>query len=254
MKLLLKNPLKHLLVSQKFGVNGLPIYNEQGLAGHNGTDFITGFGTEVYASTDGMAYYQIDSAGGHGVIVITSEQFEYKGEQIYFKTIYWHLIDPIKHPEYESPIQDFPLGKQVKAGDIIGYADSTGLSTGNHLHFGLKPLKKINDNLYQNIEQENGYFGAINPEPYLEGATVVKDFFLKDLKLNMVHPDVMRLQVWLNKNGYPLTATGIGSTGHETANFGKLTLGAVKRFQGANNLPQTGYFGPLSRAVINKIN
>lgn len=38
-----------------------------------------------------------------------------------------------------------------------------------------------------------------------------------------------------------------------TGNFFSLTLAAVKQFQAANNLPSTGYFGPMSRAVANSL-
>ncbi len=254
MKLILKYPLKHPYVTQGFNDNALSVYGAQGMKGHGGVDFVANHGTEVYASHDGVAYYQIDDAGGHGVIIITEEQFEYKDREAYYKSIYWHLINPLSEPEYRSPIQDFPYGKKVKTGELIGYADNTGTSTGNHLHWGLKPVEKVNNYLYKNIEQDNGYFGAIDPILYLELSTPIllkPILFSKDLKFRMMDPDVLRLQQYLNTHGFILAESGVGSLGHETVSFGALTLAAVKRFQEANCLPQTGYFGPLSRAVIN---
>lgn len=48
--------------------------------------------------------------------------------------------------------------EQVKAGDLIGYADNTGkYTTGSHLHFGLRPVL---------FKPDNGYNGWIDPEPY----------------------------------------------------------------------------------------
>lgn len=255
MKLILKKPVKFWFITQNFG-NVLEMYTGLGFKGHSGMDLATGHGTEIYASHDGTAYYQIDEKGGHGVVIITDKQYEYNGGEAYFKTIYWHLIDPIKEPEYKSPIQDFPWGKQVKAGDLIGYSNNTGFSTGDHLHYGLKPVAKTGEsnNSWGNLEQKNGYFGAIDPLPYMEGVTPSATFvFMKDLKLHMTHPDVLALQKWLNNNGYPVATSGAGSKGLETSFFGGLTFAAVKRFQKANNLPQTGFFGPLSRGVINKI-
>lgn len=41
--------------------------------------------------------------------------------------------------------------------------------------------------------------------------------------------------------------------GTATGNFYSLTLAAVKKFQVENNLPSTGYFGPMSRAIANQI-
>ena len=59
------------------------------------------------------------------------------------KTIYWHLIK-------EIPVK---VGQKVQAGDVVGYADNTGFSTGDHLHFGLKPQEKgENDWTWVNIE------------------------------------------------------------------------------------------------------
>ena len=42
-------------------------------------------------------------------------------------------------------------------------------------------------------------------------------------------------------------------SGQITGNFFSLTLSAVKRFQTAKSLPPTGYFGPMSRTVANKL-
>ena len=63
-------------------------------------------------------------------------------------------------------------------------------------------------------------------------------------------PDILQLQQWLNANGYPVAQTGAGSPGNETNIFGPHTYHALINFQAAHDLPQTGYFGPLTRAAI----
>lgn len=63
-------------------------------------------------------------------------------------------------------------------------------------------------------------------------------------------PDILALQQWLNANGYPLAQSGVGSPGQETDIFGPHTYRALLKFQAAHDLPQTGYFGPLTRAAI----
>lgn len=74
------------------------------------------------------------------------------------KSIYWH----IKKGSFKVKV-----GDKVKAGDLLAEADNTGMSTGSHLHFGIKPvLKGEADWTWYNIEQSNGYLGAIDPEPY----------------------------------------------------------------------------------------
>jgi murein DD-endopeptidase MepM/ murein hydrolase activator NlpD len=169
MKLSLYFPRKPLWTNQAFG-NVLPVYTSMGLKGHNGIDFFAAHGDPIYAAHDGTAFVETDSGQGHGVVLITHETFEYNMQHVYFKTIYWHLIDNI-------PVKN---GQQIKAGDLLGYADNTGLSTGDHLHFGLKPIlpgvpptagdaPDLNIGGWVNVEQNNGYLGAIDPRPYFNG-------------------------------------------------------------------------------------
>ena len=255
MKLSLKFPVTSTFISQKFG-NPLSIYIQQGMKGHNGIDIVTRHGQEVFASHDGMAYYQIDSAGGHGVVVITDEKYEYDGGEARMKTIYWHMCDPIKEPQFHSPIQDYPWGKQVKQGELLGYADSTGQSSGDHLHWALKPVATYGEsnNSFYNLEQKNGYYGCIDPMPYVNAPTTPINAFTRDLKLGMVHDDVKRLQIWLNDHNYPVALVGVGSEGKETRTFGRLTQQALIIFQKANKIePSVGYFGAKTRAFINNL-
>ena len=72
-------------------------------------------------------------------------------------------------------------------------------------------------------------------------------YFTRNLGLGMSGSDVRALQQQLNLRGFPLAPTGAGSHGKETTYFGSLTKAAVTRFQKANNLPATGFFGPLTR-------
>jgi hypothetical protein len=63
-------------------------------------------------------------------------------------------------------------------------------------------------------------------------------------------PDILALQQFLNTHGFPLVSTEWGSPGNETDTFGLHTYAALVKFQAANDLPATGYFGPLTRAKI----
>ncbi len=96
----------------------------------------------------------------------------------------------------------------------------------------------------------HGYFQE-NYMPFINDVGALFPLkFKKDLFLGMTDVDVLDLQRWLNKHGYPIATSGPGSAGHETNYFGNLTQQAVKKFQSINGINSTGYFGPLSRAFI----
>src|ERR1035437_7038364 len=140
MKFLISYPLEKIVITQKFGENpqmySLPQYG--GIKGHNGIDYVAPIGTPIYATHDGMAYYEYDGNQGEGVVLRTNESFDDgKGGQCFYKTIYWHMCDPVVHPEFTSPIYKAVGFKpdqtgvsntscNVQNGNLIGYADNTG--------------------------------------------------------------------------------------------------------------------------------
>ncbi|MER8473291.1 M23 family metallopeptidase [Mesorhizobium sp. M1328] len=87
---------------------------------HKGVDWAAPVGTPIAAAFDGEISFQGDG-GGYGNLVKISHG---SGRE----TRYAHM-------------QKFAIvggvGTKVKAGDIIGYIGTTGLSTGPHLHFEL---------------------------------------------------------------------------------------------------------------------
>jgi len=134
-------------ISQGFGENQLPIYHELGLLGHNGIDVTLENGDAIYACHDGKIEFAgqdsyTNGPAGLGIVLKTDG----------YKTIYWHLQSFAVSP-----------GDMVKMGQLIGYGDNTGMSTGPHLHFGLK-LLDINGDV---INRNNGYDGAVDPSPYI---------------------------------------------------------------------------------------
>lgn len=173
MKLTLYYPVTPVHFNQLFGQNLNPIYKAEGLPGHNGIDFMANHGQPVYAAHDGQASFQIDAKGGHGVVLVTDQLYDDLDSTkppCYYKTIYWHLCDGLKEPKFQSPIADKTGFVSVKRGDLIGYADNTGTSTGDHLHFGLKPVMRGEQwGTSYNLLQDNGYAGAIDPQPFLNG-------------------------------------------------------------------------------------
>lgn len=135
--------------TQGFGDNYQLYKDKFGLNGHNGLDFALENGDPVYASHDGTAQAQIDGDSGIGVVITGKE----------CKTIYWHLKQTIKTGSWE-----------VKTGDLIGYGDNTGWSTGQHLHYGLKLLSNG-----EVLNRDNGFDGAVDPTPYLVWPNMTAD-------------------------------------------------------------------------------
>lgn len=163
MKLELFYPLKNpFFVTQKFGENLSPLYKELGLLGHNGWDIIGQYGQLVRAAHDGIVTFSGEGgSGGLGVVVRTFNKREYNGGEVFFKSIYWHL---------KPGSIRVKASQEVKVGDILGEADTTGSAKGAHLHFGLKPIKQGEAEwVWENVEQNNGYKGAIDPAPYWNG-------------------------------------------------------------------------------------
>jgi murein DD-endopeptidase MepM/ murein hydrolase activator NlpD len=157
-------PIKPSIITQPFGVNG-DFYQKNGIniLGHNGVDLVASDGQVCRAAHDGVVTFTgEDSKGGLGVVLRTFDEYDYQDGSAYYKTIYWHL---------KPNTFKVKPGQEVKVGDALAECDNTGLSTGTHLHFGLKPVAKTGEEdwAWQNIEQNNGYLGAIDPAPYFNG-------------------------------------------------------------------------------------
>lgn len=262
----LKRPLRQWYVNQKFGENnacvdlatgkntilcdGLhppagykSVYSQ--MKGHNALDLMAITGTEVYSAHDGIVEeVENDPARGLGLGIVSFDKFPIvETGNTCVKTRYWHL-------------KSFAVkkGDLIKAGQIIGYANNTGYSAGSHLHFELKPvtyrLKDGKISFLKNTLQDNGYFGAIDPSPYLEGSI----YFPFDLSRGMRNEYVKVLQECLISLGFAISSP--------TGYFGDETFFAVKAFQKKYKksvlwamglkLP-TGYFGASSRRKMEEL-
>ncbi len=237
------NPQGHVVTK---GTNSCPIgfadfYISIGMLGHNGEDVATLYGQPVYAAHDGWVdEVSTEVNRGLGVGLRTHEMFDFEGGTYYARTRYWHFKG-----------MNVKMNDLVKCGDLIGWADSTGNSSGNHLHFELIPY--VNGNIFPN----NGYFGKVDPHPYWTGKYAQEKFlFLRDLELGQDNDEVARLQMKLQQLGYfPLSQKCTGF-------YGAITRAAVFTFQTENitnlsfkakNLYRGRYFAQQSRDALNKL-
>ncbi|MDD3052208.1 MAG: peptidoglycan DD-metalloendopeptidase family protein [Candidatus Cloacimonetes bacterium] len=142
-KTFLRSPLNYKRISSHFSTGRLhPILKT--VRPHDGVDYAAPYGTPVEASADGIVIHAgwLDGhspvngrKGGYGKTVKIKHNNGYE-------TLYGHL---------SSFAENLYVGKKVSQRDVIGYVGSTGLSTGDHLHYSiyqhgaaLDPLKLNN--------------------------------------------------------------------------------------------------------------
>jgi murein DD-endopeptidase MepM/ murein hydrolase activator NlpD len=135
-------PVKPFIVSQPFGDNRIcisldgtnkiincdghnpPVGYESlyGEKGHLGCDLVAKHNQEVYAAQSGKVY-KIDTNPKTGLDV----RIEHNEAGLKLRTIYEHLLG------YQPKV-----GQYVEVGELIGWADNTGYSSGNHLHLQME--------------------------------------------------------------------------------------------------------------------
>lgn len=94
---------------------------------------------------------------------------------------------------------------------------------------------------------------VVVPSTPVYTAPAVSTSFTRDLRVGMSGADVKRLQQILNKQGFVIATTGIGSPGLESTYFGPKTSVALTKFQKAKALPAVGWAGPKTRAYLNSL-
>jgi murein DD-endopeptidase MepM/ murein hydrolase activator NlpD len=160
--------------------NSMDFYTSIGMLGHNGIDIATWRGEEVRHSGfyDGWMKIEKDSSGGIGVDVVSNEPLKFRAEFVpddmkkilkkegeyyisHVKTRHWHLKAPVGADR-----------KKISYGQIIGLADNTGASSGDHLHFCVKWCDENGNNI---IAPNNGYFGAMDFTPFYRHDVYAKD-------------------------------------------------------------------------------
>lgn len=152
-------------LTQRWGENP-DIYARFGLKGHNGVDWALPNGTPVYAPHDGIIKERRFDANGYGNYLKIESDIE--------GSVLGHL-------------QNFAvnINKQVKEGDLVGYSNNTGFSTGPHLHWGYYKIPR---------NRNDGYLGYINQLPLLEGENM-SDMY-KGLDLTNKESMKVAVNVW----------------------------------------------------------
>jgi len=108
---------------------------------HSGIDIVSGFGSKVASTADGVIRFA-ERKGSYGKVVCIKHKFGYE-------TRYGHL-SKILVKENQT----------VKRGEIIGQLGSTGKSTGPHLHYEVRYNSKSMNPLHYMIDE---YRSSLSP-------------------------------------------------------------------------------------------
>lgn len=200
-------------------------YSDYGLLGHDGVDFDMAVGTAVLAVDDGVVV-KADANGDYGTTLVISHTWG--------KSYYGHLSMITKH-----------VGDTVAKGHPVAISGNTGLTTGPHLHFGIK--LNIND-------IDNGYYGKVNPWPALARAEEATAVLVAENQAS-VQQATDSASVATESGSVAGDATTAVSTGpeetvqvlrwHVTAKKGDV-VNLGYQFQVPNISPQFYHLGPLT--------
>lgn len=103
-------------INSKYGIRFHPILKKRKM--HTGVDFAAAYGTPIRATENGVVLFS-SNKGNYGNTIIV----KHIGG---FASLYAHASKLYKQ-----------VGDIVLRGDVIAAVGSTGMSTGNHLHFEL---------------------------------------------------------------------------------------------------------------------
>ncbi len=153
---------KKIYISQRFAETKID-YSQWGWIGHNGIDIAAPAGTPILAAHNGRITYHVSVKDKYGRLTGYGNYTKITFDEDGFT---WEVTD--------GHMSRFEGGnRNIKQGETIGYVGTTGNSTGNHDHFGLRQLKngKV-------LNLNNGYGGSIDPAPFIkkgDNLKLVKD-------------------------------------------------------------------------------
>lgn len=175
-----------IVITQKFNVNPQD-YAKFGYPGHNGIDIGTK-STPIGCYTDGEIIRAEFDQTGYGFLVIVKHLID----DLAFETLYAHLRNIAVR-----------VGQKIQEGELIGVSDSTGNSTGDHLHFEIRVPALISpSNPWKK--------GQIDPAPHFKATSNPDRPVVIPGGLVVKVGDVLRVSVnatpWLNLRSSPATA------------------------------------------------
>ena len=164
---------------------------------------------------DGCGY---EAAGGNYVRIRVSERTTMS---------YCHFRDPLP----------WKKGDKVEAGTVLGMMGSTGNSTGDHLHWGIKRDGQwIDPEPYLDTDYTEESSAPAPEEPKIQTCTVT----LPIIRLGDTGETVRSMQTLLALRGFPCGDSGADGI------FGSETKKALESFQASVGLESDAVCGPLT--------
>jgi len=147
-------------ISSRFGYRKHPIFGTYKL--HTGVDLSAPRGTPIYASGDGVIE-KAQWVSGYGRFVLIKHVNGYE-------TGYGHM---------SSFAKGLAPGARVRQGQVIGYVGSTGVSTGNHLHFEIRINGRFVDPLSIKLPRDKSLPSSAQRE-FEQTVAQIRDLMARD--------------------------------------------------------------------------
>lgn len=139
------------VVTQAFGINP-QWYRQWGVPAHEGIDMKAPMRSKVYAVWDGVV-----SRVGFHTAYGNHIRLKHVINGIEYESTYAHFVEPAHHK----------VGDRLTRGVVLGIADSTGNSTGSHLHFHLKQFNGEKPDT-EAQKKYNWPYNLIDPTPFFK--------------------------------------------------------------------------------------
>lgn len=166
-------------ITQTFGndlvINGVHIYGQWGLKGHNGIDYGLPTGTPLLAPHGGKILEAYFDAAGYGNYIKIEDDVQ--------GSVLGHMMS-----------FSVKIGDIVKEGQQIGISDNTGNSTGPHLHWGYYRFPRDRNNGYNGYIDQTSYIVTIpyNPPPTPVNNTIADFLISKGYAWPEAHLNVVK--------------------------------------------------------------
>ena len=168
---------------------------------HRGIDYGCITGTPIYAPADGVSVDFINDGSYGNAICLRHED----GDR-YLYSLYAHLVS----------VEVF-IGDEPKAGQLIGYSGSTGLSTGPHLHWQLCTTRTFPVDIQYSLDPML-YYKKEEDMTREEVIELLKEFNLVDKEETVGDQNsVASLNEWIERHYHDTPSQDSGHTGKAKA-------------------------------------